>query len=324
LPNYLKARLAIVDQEWSEAHRLLESVRADLGPGTDWSSRVHFLLGLCHRQLDNPEEELKSFRRAVNDEPTWMMANVELGAALLNNHRLGEAIQALEPLHTAKDLPAGYWILYSRARLLAQMRVPAAERRWERVEELIGQAIKAEPKNTETLVLRAELATARADFAGVRDYRDALSLARFYQLAGDPASADKLLRQAVERAPHIPETWIAWTEHLQRTSRHNRGVQELERMKLELPAKRQPLTLARCYEALKMTEEAAKAYQDAQRDAPDDFVALALAADFARRTGRHDEARRLYERLVDSELAAPAEYTEVARRQLSSLKSRQK
>ena len=46
-----------------------------------------------------------------------MIANVGLGAALLNNGRLDEACAALEPLRTAKDLHATYWILLSRARL---------------------------------------------------------------------------------------------------------------------------------------------------------------------------------------------------------------
>ena len=48
--------------------------------------------------------------------------------------------------------------------------------------------------------------------------------------------------------------------------------------------------------------------------------ALAHAADFARRAGRPEEARTLYERLLDPALVAPAEYTVPARRYLASLK----
>lgn len=324
LPNYLKARLAVAEREWSEAIRLLEGVREELGAGSEWSSRVHVLLGLCHRQLGDHEQELQAIRRAVNDEPTWMTANVELGAALLNNRRLDEACHALEPLRTAQDLPAGYWILLSRARLYAQMRVPAAERRWDTVEESFAEAIKAEPKSAEASSVRAELMAVRSDFAGVRDYRDALWLARVYQIAGEDASAEKLLREALDQASHSPDTWIAWMQHLQHTKQHDRGVKDLDRLKKDLPAGRQPLTLARCYEALQMSDEAAKAYEGALQAAPDDFIALAYAADFARRSARANDARVLYERLLDPALAAPAEYTEPARRHLASLKSKQK
>lgn len=324
LRNYLQARIAFVNENWSEAIALLDSASKELGPGSDWSSSANLLLGLCHRQLGNREEELKALRRAVSDEPTWMLANVELGATLLNHRQLAEACQALEPLRTAKDLPPGYWILLSRARLYAEMRLPAAQRHWEGVEEAIDQAAKATSKIAEILVLRAELAAAVRDFAGVRDYRDALLLARLYQLAGDPASADKLFRQALEKAPATPDTWLAWTEHLQLTSRHNQGVLELERMKMALPAKQLLFTLARCYEGLKMPDEAVKAYQDALSETPNDIVTLAHAADCARRAGRRDEARDLYTRLLDPQLAAPDAYAELARRQLANLKPKQK
>src|SRR5439155_5125786 len=75
LPNYLKARLRIADRKWNEAIALLEEVRKDLGATSEWSSRVHALLGLSYRQIRDHEQELQAFRRAVQDEPTWMTAN---------------------------------------------------------------------------------------------------------------------------------------------------------------------------------------------------------------------------------------------------------
>src|SRR5262249_5836517 len=108
------------------------------------------------------------FRRAVRDEPTWMAANVELGAALLNNSRFEEAGQALEPLKTARDLPAGYWLMLSRARLYRQLRLPEGDRRWDAVEESLSKAIQAAPKSVETAMFRAEMLAARGDFAAAR------------------------------------------------------------------------------------------------------------------------------------------------------------
>ena len=613
LPNYLEARLAIADQQWSEAIQLLESVRQELGPSSEWNSRVHVLLGLSYRQIGAREQELQAFRRAVQAEPTWIIANVELGAALLNNGRIEEASQALEPLRTAKGLPAGYWILLSRCRLYRQLRLPEAERRWDELEESLGQAVKAEPKSVVAATVRAEILAACRDFAGAkavlektraehpgdntvwcaqadlavrqnqfgtaekildqaddcievrlakcrlwgqrgtpedrmkltrlgdarvntytveqrarlwreladtwqrlgegtraeallrevarvlpkdlgsrsalldiavqknqtslarvwldeiraiegeqgwlwrygvaallvheargrrsqldearkklqelekvhpnwsraavlsgtiselegnyqqaveeyaralelgetqprvlasllgllmqrrefgkaetevakyeqklaltkelarlgaevallmrekqyaklavkraeqavalpaRDYRDALWLARIYQAAGENLKAEALLRDSLDQAGHAPDTWIAWMDHLQQTNQRGQALKDLERLTKELPASRQPLTIARCYEALQMPDQAGKAYQDALRAASDDFILLAHAADFYRRADLPEEAQRWYERLLDPDLAAPAEYTVPARRRLAVL-----
>jgi hypothetical protein len=168
----------------------------------------------------------------------------------------------------------------------------------------------------------AKLAVKRAEIAvtlPTRDYRDALWLARIYQAAGENAKAEALLRESLDQAGHTPDTWIAWMEYLQQPNRRDQGVQELERLKKDLPTSRQPLTIARCYEALQMPDQAAKAYQDALRIAPDDFILLAYAADFYRRADQDAEAQKLYQRLLDPTVAAPADYTVSARRHLAIL-----
>ena len=352
LPNYLKGRLAVADKNWNQAIKLLQSVRRDLGDSSEWHSRVDALLGLSYRQIGDHEQELQAFRKAVQHEPTWMTANVGLGAALLNTGRIEEANQTLEPLRTAKDLPTGYWILLSRARIYRQVRLPEADRSWNEVEEALA---KADAKGVETPIVRAEMLAARRDFAGAkvilekartehrgdpllkeyaqltlkraeqavglppRDYRDALWLARLYQAAGENAKAEVMFRVGLDQAGHTPDTWIAWLGYLQQTNQRPLALTELERMKKELPTARQPLTMARCYEALQMPAQAAKAYQDALRSVPDDFILLAYAADFARRADQAEEAQKLYERLLDPELAAPAETTVTARRHLAVL-----
>jgi tetratricopeptide (TPR) repeat protein len=610
LSNYLHARLAIADKQWHEAIKLLDLAQHDLGAGSDWTSRVQVLLGLSYRQIGDYDQELQAFRRAVQDEPTWTTANIGLATALLNNGRFEEAAQTLEPMRTAKDLPAEYWLLLSRARIYRQLRLPEPERRWESVEESLG---KAAPTSIETATARAQMLAARGDFVAaktvlekvradhpadialtcaladlaarqnqfneaekilnqaddllevrlakcrlwssrgdavdraklarlgdlpegkftpeqrarlgreladawqrlgdgaraeslrrevarqspkdlrsrsalldialqknqvsaarawldelralegeqgrlwrfgeaailvhdargqgsplddarkklheldqlhknwsrvavlsgaiselegklpqaiqeytralelgetqprvlmsllrllvqrrefgkaeaeltkyeqkvsltpelarmgaevalgmrdgayarlalkraeqaaplpVRDYRDALWLARIYRAAGETTKAEVLLRDSLKEAGHTPDTWIAWMEHLQQTKQRELALQELERLKKELPASRQPLTIARSYEALHLADQADKVYQDSLRTAPEDFILLAFAADFYRRADRNAEAVKLYERLLDPSLAAPSDYTVPARRHLAVL-----
>jgi tetratricopeptide (TPR) repeat protein len=152
-----------------------------------------------------------------------------------------------------------------------------------------------------------------------RDYRDALWLARFCDAAGEHSDAEKLLLKCLDEAGNAPETWLAWMAHLKQTRQRERGVKDLERLKKELPSALQPLTIARCYEALLMPELADKAYQNALRATPDDLEAWEHAADFYRRADRDDEAVRCYEHLLDPASAASAVYTSPARRQLAVL-----
>jgi tetratricopeptide (TPR) repeat protein len=168
----------------------------------------------------------------------------------------------------------------------------------------------------------AKLALKRAEQAVAlppRDYRDALWLARIYQAAGENVKAGALLRDSLDQAGHTPDTWLAWMEYLQQTNQRSQALKYLERLRKELPASRQPLTIARCYEALQMPDQAGKAYQDALRSTADDFNLLAHAADFYRRADQLEEAQRWYERLLDPALAAPAEATVQARRRLAVL-----
>jgi len=165
----------------------------------------------------------------------------------------------------------------------------------------------------------AKLAVKRAENVPVRDFRDALWLARIYDAADEFAKAEALLRQSLDQAGHAPDVWVAWAEHLRAMDRGGEAAKDLDQMKKNISPSRQPLTLARCYEALGLHDASAKAYHDALLAQPNDFITLAHAADFAHRAERNDDARRLYERLLDPSLAAPLEYTAPARRRLAVL-----
>ncbi len=613
LPNYLKARLLIGAQDYRAALKLLEEVRQDLGPTSEWSGRVNVLLGYCYRQIGEHEQELQAFHRAVRDEPTWASAGIGLGSALWSNGRLEEALQTLEPMRTTAELPAGYWILLSRARLARQLGKPAQERRWDDVEEALTKAA-AEPSNMESPILWAEMLAARNDLdaaqavldkahaehpqaiplwcaladlemrrkrfdraeqildratreqgdhlelrlarcrlwsaagdlsklalldqalpAGftleqrallrrelaqtwtrlgqseraenawrtvaddlpkdtrsrfallelalqknqrdaarrwrdalraiegpdgwlwryadaailvqeahgqhgsleqarkkleeidlvrkdwpkaallaaaifelqgqypaaieqysrvvesgdvpaasmarllellirrrefskaeteltryeqkqplsrdiarlgadiaigmrdqryaalavrraeqavvmpMRDYRDAVWLAHIYQAAGDRAKAENLLRDCLEHDGQAPDVWVAWMEFLMTTNQGSKAAAEIDKMKRVVPMARQPLTLARCYEALRQSALADKAYRAALAAAPDDVATLARAADFFRWADRAELAENSYRRLVEPALLAPAEYAILARRHLAVL-----
>lgn len=164
LADYLKARLLIVEEDYPAAIARLEKALDDFGPVSPWNGRAHLLLGYCYRHTGDDEKELQAFRRAVQDEPSWATASVGLGEALLSAGRVDEAVQTLEPFKAALELPAEYWKLLGRARFLRQLRLPASERRWDKVEEALAKAA-ANPADIDVPIWRADMLAARGDFA---------------------------------------------------------------------------------------------------------------------------------------------------------------
>src|SRR5262249_8189009 len=162
---------------------------------------------------------------------TWMTAAIGLGSAQLQQGRIEEASQTLEPLQTARDVPPAYWILISQVRLAKQLKLPEADRNWAEIEKALA---KAGAKSVEASIVRAGMLVGKGDYATAktildkvltalppdekqnaklalqcaeavvvqpaRDYRDAIWLSRFHQAAGDNAKAETLLQSALEQA----------------------------------------------------------------------------------------------------------------------------
>ncbi|MFO0968709.1 MAG: tetratricopeptide repeat protein [Gemmataceae bacterium] len=165
LSLYLKGRLAAEQGRWTEAAALLERVRADLTPTSDWQGRLHALLGLCYANLGDVEGELVSFRRATEREPGWPQARLGLAAALAHSGRLDEASRLLEDLIRDQEKTAarlqGLDLLLARVLLGQTLRRPENDRDWSPVTEALERARKNEPKSLEPILLEAEMLAAR-------------------------------------------------------------------------------------------------------------------------------------------------------------------
>ncbi len=173
LPRYLQARIGVAQGKWAESVTHLERVRLELGPKSEWSSRVDAMLGYCYQQMGDLEHALLSYRRAVNAEPNWTAARVGLGSALLEQRRLGEAIDELDAVKARPDAPANLRLLLARARLYQQLRLQEKERTWNEIEADLAAAIKANPASLEPAVLQAEVLAVRRQFGPARELLEA-------------------------------------------------------------------------------------------------------------------------------------------------------
>jgi predicted Zn-dependent protease len=204
LPDYLQARIAIGKSQWPEAITLLQRCRKQMSPLSDWASRVYALLGVCFHQTGDREQELSAFRQAVQAEPHWGAARVGLGAALLENGRIDDAVNELQLVRIAADPPPELWPTLGRALLERNRRLPEAERDWSAVDVVLARAREVQPKAQELVVLQAEALAARGDFAKARQLLQKAqptvllrcAEADLVEQQGLPAEADRILAQA--------------------------------------------------------------------------------------------------------------------------------
>jgi tetratricopeptide (TPR) repeat protein len=161
--EYLHARQLILQGRWAEAVRLLEWVRGR-APASDLLNRVELFLGLCYEQLDDPEQELTTYRRAVERGPVSPTLHLALGATLAAQDRTDEAVaEYWQAMGMPKAPPAG-WTMLARALVERTLRLPPATRNWAETERVLARADKALPGSAEVALLRADVLAAQGEY----------------------------------------------------------------------------------------------------------------------------------------------------------------
>jgi tetratricopeptide (TPR) repeat protein len=209
LADYLQARIAVGKAQWPEATALLTRCRKQLASAPVWAGRVHALLGLCFHQSGDTAQEVAAFRQAVQVEPGWSAARTGLGAALLEQGRVEEAVAELQLARSAADPPPELWAILGRALLYRNQRLPESQRHWTEIESALAKAHAAQPNTPEMVILQADVLTARNDAAAARALLDKArqvkgpaqarlwcAQAELAERHGDRAGADRILDEA--------------------------------------------------------------------------------------------------------------------------------
>jgi tetratricopeptide (TPR) repeat protein len=198
-----------------------------------------------------------------------------------------------------------------------------------RAEEALGRALQQRPLTGSLARLGAEVAVGNGNLALARsraeravhlssgDYRDYVWLAGILRALGETGEAEKLLREAVQQAGHVPDVWLALVELLAQQERLAEAEAVLTEASRKLPADRRLLTLARGHELMHKLADAEAEFEQAVAARLDDFIVLGQAAEFFGRQDRPELAEPLLRRLLAPDVAAPAERAALARRQLA-------
>lgn len=170
--KYLKARVAMREQQWQHAVNELIALRAEIRnlPGLD--IQLNLLLGACYQKLGDPGAEEKAYQRVTNADNGNVLARVGLGNLYLNLGRFDAAAGELEAAaHSpyATGIVVSQWVKL-KTRLLLASAVPGD---WAKLDVAIStHAPKFGPGSSEPLILRAEM------FAALGKHSEAVALLR--------------------------------------------------------------------------------------------------------------------------------------------------
>ncbi|MFO0865931.1 MAG: tetratricopeptide repeat protein [Gemmataceae bacterium] len=286
------ANAGLAIQNAGEDAKRLDDIRADLQRlqkgHADWSL-VPVLLARIDEKQTKQEDAIGHYAKAVELGDRTSAVLGRLAKLLAERDRYQDAEQALRRLEQKGPLGRDLAKLGIEVALAIDNRA--------RVVALLGQA--ADPQS--------------------RDYRDLVWRGGIQASLKNDELAEREYRRAVEVAPHAPETWAALVGFLSKHGKAKQTPEVLESMKAKVAKNQLDVALARCAIATGEYAEANRRMQECIQAKPNDFLRLALAADFYRRFERSEEAAGLYRKLLEPKSGAPAEIVAEATRSLASL-----
>jgi type IV pilus assembly protein PilF len=154
----LRAQALMQQEDWAGARNVLEHVRL-LRPLPQVLDKLTiYLLAECYDRLDNPDQQLSAFQRALESDPNWLPARRGAAGALVAVGKLGQAIA--EYRHLLPDLPEARPQLV-RLLVARNLKLPPGRRPWGEVEHLLKELPAGGLPETEVRLLGAEVLVAK-------------------------------------------------------------------------------------------------------------------------------------------------------------------
>jgi tetratricopeptide (TPR) repeat protein len=186
--EYLDARCRMQQGRYFEAARTFEKVRPAFKTSRELAFQVDLYLGLTYQKLEEWTQALTAFRRAVDADPTSLLARHGMASAHWALGNTAEALAQYRELvagNTNRAEAARWRVEY--ARMLLQSAPGRGKRDLARVEHELDEAEKDLRDSVDAALLRAELA----------------------YLHGKPDLAEAVLRKATEAGKDRHEPWIS-------------------------------------------------------------------------------------------------------------------
>ncbi len=280
---YLRARVLMARQDWSQAARLLERTCLTLKtlpePSKELLTQIDLYLGQCYDQLNEPTRQLEAFSRVVMRDPKSVAGRLGVAAAQRTLGRIGASLEQYQQIAQLGEPSAERWVEIARLRLEQIFLQGTGD--WNEVDAALDQAEKIQPDFVDAILLRAHALAIRKQF---------------------PA-AQELLTRALTRQPKQVEFLTALSDLAQRQEDWPKAWAYLEQAQKEC-GDRVEIRLARAaYWANRKTPETgpalAKLGQNLKNfSEPDQARLLQGLAEISFRLGHVKEAEHLWAQLA--------------------------
>jgi tetratricopeptide (TPR) repeat protein len=161
LVSFAEARIAMSEGRFRQAAKGLQDALPELEHSPQLLVTAYFLLGRCYEQLRNSEQQLQNYRRASLAAPGWIEARMAVAATLRAMGRLDEALGEYRALVRMEGGLAKGAAECARSLILRNRRLPAAERNWAEVDDLLARLAAEGGRPQEADLLKADVLVAR-------------------------------------------------------------------------------------------------------------------------------------------------------------------
>jgi tetratricopeptide (TPR) repeat protein len=157
LQDYLGARLAFGNKEWADAKRRFEKVRPAMSNSPNFVKQIDLWLGYCYGRLNNTDQEIDSYQRALRADPFYAPARQLLTDALIKAGRTDEAVAEYYKLIKLGKIPSSGRIVFANLLIRQNLERNVDERNWTPVEKILDDAEKDTPDAFQIPLLRSEM-----------------------------------------------------------------------------------------------------------------------------------------------------------------------
>jgi pentatricopeptide repeat protein len=305
----IDARSLIQKRQYSEAARILEAIKPNLNPvQTLVPGACDFLLGVCYEHLKKHDQALTAYRTAKEANPRMLGARIGEANALAALERTTDAIDKYREI---VDTDPTVRVNLARMLIDRTAHLPENQQDWKQVEEVLNQAAKDNPDDTEVPVLRAQAllmqgkrAAAEATLEKARtEHADRmqlwLALIKLADGGGNRARVDQLLAEAKRRLGDRVELRVETARHLlpPGTKKLPAEVAALEddTQKFGVDEPRLMQGLASAYQRAGLTTDAKRILEVLAAKSPEDLQVRLVLFDLALQTRDTDAQTDLLE-----------------------------
>ncbi len=204
LARYLRALFELQQGHTARAIDSLEKIR-DRVPES-LKLEVQLLLGQCYERMGDMTKAMQTFRRAAMQAPMNATPRREVARLLKQTEPVQALAELEEALRVSPDTPE-LLIEIAQLRFQRQMALPAADRRWNDVDQIIGRLDKVAPANSTAQKLKANLLIA----------------------SGRAGEAVEMLAEATKGpGRNRAETWVDYAAALERQGRRELALKALD------------------------------------------------------------------------------------------------